>query len=168
MEEIGDRREEIGDRREEIGDRREEIGDRGEEIGDRREEIGDRGEEIGDRREEIGDRGEEIGDRREEVVGPTADRPWRVRIAAGSSALRVATNSRRVAVGASAGRRRQTRTMLEARALDAVSRKRPDRSVRIGHVPVIPNPARITASRKVSHPVLAVPASISLSDCLNA
>jgi hypothetical protein len=29
-------------------------------------------------------------------------------------------------------------------------------------------PARITASRKVSHPVLAVPASVSFSDCLKA
>ena len=37
--------------------------------------------------------------------------------AAGSSALSAVTNSRRVAVGAAAARGRQTRTMLEARAL---------------------------------------------------
>ena len=41
-------------------------------------------------------------------------------------------------------------------------------SVRIGHVPVIVNPERITASRNVSQPVLAVPASPFPSDCLNA
>ena len=41
-------------------------------------------------------------------------------------------------------------------------------SVRIGQVPLIAKPARITASRKVSQPVLAVPSSPSLSDCLKA
>jgi hypothetical protein len=38
----------------------------------------------------------------------------------------------------------------------------------IGQVPLTPKPARITASRNVSQPVLAVPASVSLSDCLKA
>ena len=42
---------------------------------------------------------------------------WRWVSASGSSALSAVTNSRRVAVGASAARGRQTRTMLEARAL---------------------------------------------------
>ena len=42
---------------------------------------------------------------------------WRWASACGSSSLSAATNSRRVAVGASAGRWRQTRTMLEASAL---------------------------------------------------
>jgi len=42
------------------------------------------------------------------------------------------------------------------------------RSVRIGQVPVIAKPAWMTASRKVSQPVLAVPASLSFSDCLKA
>ena len=41
-------------------------------------------------------------------------------------------------------------------------------SVRIGQVPLMAKPARITASRKVSQPVLAVPSSPSLSDCLKA
>ena len=40
----------------------------------------------------------------------------------GSSALSAVTNSRRVAVGASAARGRQTRTMLEARALESDAR----------------------------------------------
>ena len=42
------------------------------------------------------------------------------------------------------------------------------RSVRIGQVPVIAKPDRITASRKVSQPVLAVPLSLFVSDCLKA
>jgi hypothetical protein len=58
--------------------------------------------------------------------------------------------------------------MLEASALVPMPLDRAPRSVRIGQVPVIAKPARITASRKVSHPVLAVPSSSSLSDCLNA
>ena len=41
-------------------------------------------------------------------------------------------------------------------------------SVRMGHVPVTAKPARITASRKVSQPVLEVPASPLVSDCLKA
>jgi hypothetical protein len=41
-------------------------------------------------------------------------------------------------------------------------------SVRIGQVPVMAKPARITASRKVSQPVLAVPFSPWLSACLKA
>ena len=41
---------------------------------------------------------------------------------------------------------------------DAYASRAP-RSVRIGQVPVIANPDRITASRNVSQPVLAVPVS---------
>ena len=82
----------------------------------------------------------------------------RWRSAAGNSAFSAATNSRRVAVGASAARGRQTRMMLEARALVSVTDStRVLSSVRIGQVPLMANPARITASRKVSQPVLAVP-----------
>ena len=73
-----------------------------------------------------------------------------------------------VAVGTSRARLRQTRTMLEARALVPMPMERALRSVRIGHVLLTPKPARITASSKVSHPVLAVPDSVSLSDCLKA
>ena len=80
--------------------------------------------------------------------------------ASGSSALSAVTNSRRVAVGASAARGRQTRTMLEARALVRYLDSESARSVRIGQVPVMAKPARITASRKVSQPVLAVPSSL--------
>jgi len=73
-----------------------------------------------------------------------------------------------VALGASAGRWRQTRTTLEASALTPILMDRAPRSVRIGHVPVIANPDRITASRKVSQPVLTVPESAFVSDCLKA
>jgi hypothetical protein len=41
-------------------------------------------------------------------------------------------------------------------------------SVRIGQVPLMAKPARMTASRKVSQPVLAVPSALSFSDCLKA
>ena len=58
--------------------------------------------------------------------------------------------------------------MLEARALEATPRMRLASSVRIGQVPLVAKPARITASRKVSQPVLAEPSSLSLSDCLKA
>ncbi|KAK43607.1 hypothetical protein BG58_31240 [Caballeronia jiangsuensis] len=71
-------------------------------------------------------------------------------------------------VGASAGRLRQTRTMDEARALVPWPMERLDRSVRIGHVPFTLKPDLRTASRKVSQPVLEVPASLSLSLCLKA
>jgi hypothetical protein len=57
--------------------------------------------------------------------------------------------------------------MLEARALTLRLRLAVI-SVRIGQVPLTAKPARITASRNVSQPVLAVPASVSLSDCLKA
>jgi len=40
--------------------------------------------------------------------------------------------------------------------------------IRIGHVPLIANPASMTAAKNVSHPVFVVPASPSLSDCLKA
>ena len=83
---------------------------------------------------------------------------WRWASASGSSALSAVRNSRRVAVGASAARGRQTRTMLEARALVSdADHARCRSSVRIGQVPLMAKPARITASRKVSQPVLAVP-----------
>ena len=45
---------------------------------------------------------------------------------------------------------------------------RPSASVRIGQVPVTEKPASITASRKVSQPVLEVPSSPFFSDCLKA
>ena len=93
---------------------------------------------------------------------------WRWMSASGSSALSALRNSRRVAVGASAARGRQTRTMLEARALVSMPSYVFVSSVRIGQVPVRAKPARITASRKVSQPVLDVPVSLSLSDCLKA
>ena len=65
-------------------------------------------------------------------------------------------NSRRVATGASTGCGRQTRTMLEARALVPMEITRPFRSVLTGQVPLIPNWALIIASRNVSQPVLVV------------
>src|SRR5438093_86823 len=58
--------------------------------------------------------------------------------------------------------------LLEASAFVPRRMARAPRSVRIGQVPVSANPARITASRNVSQPVLAVPASVSVSDCLKA
>ena len=74
----------------------------------------------------------------------------------------------RVAAGAAAGRRRQTRTMLEAKALESMPRIRLLFSVCIGHVPLLAKPDRITASRNVSQPVLTVPVSSFVSDCLKA
>ena len=74
----------------------------------------------------------------------------------------------RVAVGAEMERGRQTSTIEDARALLPDPTMRFPSSVRMGHVPLIPNPARTTASRKVSHPVEAVPSLRSVSDCLNA
>ena len=88
--------------------------------------------------------------------------------AGGSSAFSAAMKSRRVAIGASADRFRQTSTTLEASALDPMPIIRLASSVRIGQVPVIPKPALIKASRNVSHPVLETPRSFRLSDCLNA
>ena len=64
-------------------------------------------------------------------------------------------------------RDRQTRTILEARAFTLTLRL-PVYSVRTGQVPLIPNPALITASRNVPQPVLAVSPSLLLSDCLKA
>ena len=77
-------------------------------------------------------------------------------------------NSRRVATGASAEHGRHTRMMLEARAFVPIPIWRVPISVRIGHVPLIPNPAWITASRNVAQPVLTTPESDFVSDCLNA
>ena len=58
--------------------------------------------------------------------------------------------------------------MEEARALVPCPIMRLLFSVRIGHVPVTEKPASITASRKVSQPVLEVPSSPFFSDCLKA
>ena len=58
--------------------------------------------------------------------------------------------------------------MLEARALVPIPIMRFPSSVRMGHVPEIANPDRITASRKVSQPVLTMPALPFVSDCLKA
>ena len=57
--------------------------------------------------------------------------------------------------------------MLEARALKPFFRF-PVYSVRIGQVPVMEKPDSITAARKVSQPVLAMPVSPLVSDCLKA
>lgn len=59
-------------------------------------------------------------------------------------------------------------SMLEARALVPEAIMRPAPSVRIGQVPLMAKPARMTASKKVSQPVLAIPSLSSLSDCLKA
>jgi hypothetical protein len=83
-------------------------------------------------------------------------------------AFSAVTNSRRVAVGAEVARGRQTRTMLEARALVPEPIMRLPFSVRIGQVPLMAKPASMTAARKVSHPVLVVPSPPSLSACLKA
>ena len=88
--------------------------------------------------------------------------------ASGSVAFNSRKNSRRPTVGASAGRLRQTSTILEASALVPEPIMRLPSSVRIGQVPVMAKPARITASRKVSQPVLEVPASPLVSACLKA
>ena len=93
---------------------------------------------------------------------------WSRRSAFGSSNRSAVRNSRRVAARASEGRCRHTSTMLEASALTPMLMDRAPRSVRIGQVPVIANPDRITASRNVSQPVLTVPDSPFVSDCLNA
>ena len=58
--------------------------------------------------------------------------------------------------------------MLDARALVPMPIIRFPNSVRIGHVALTANPDRITASRNVSQPVLAIPASPFFSDCLKA
>ena len=70
--------------------------------------------------------------------------------------------------GSGKERWRQTRTMLEARALVTLVPIIRHRSVRTGQVPLIAKPASITAPRKVSHPVLVVPSPPALSDCLKA
>ena len=88
--------------------------------------------------------------------------------AVGSSAFNAAMNSRRVARVASPLRRLQTSTTLKASALLPMLIERPVRSVRIGHVPVTSKPEPIAASRNFSHPVLTVPASAAVSDCLKA
>ena len=90
------------------------------------------------------------------------------RTACGSSDRRAARKIRRVVGGALVERRRQTRTMLEARALVPLAMILPEPSVRIGNVPVIENPERITASRNVSQPVLEIPFFPLRSDCLKA
>ena len=74
--------------------------------------------------------------------------------------------SRRVAVRAASARGRHTRTILDARTFDPLFMPK-SRSVRTGHVPLSVKPALITAARKLSQPVDAVP-SLLVSDCLNA
>ena len=88
--------------------------------------------------------------------------------ASGNAAFSSRMNSRRLTAVASAARLRQTRMMLEARALEPMPTERPARSVRIGQVPVMAKPASNTACRNVSQPVLEVPASSEVSLCLNA
>src|SRR5260370_601748 len=80
----------------------------------------------------------------------------------GNSALSAVTKSRRVMASTSADRGRQTRTMLEARA-PMVFLRATVSSVRIGHVPVTANPARITASRNVSASARRTVGTIALS-----
>ena len=77
-------------------------------------------------------------------------------------------NSRRVHFPASGARLRQTRTMLEARALVPLATVRLAISVRIGQVPVMLKPARMMAESMVSQPVEAVASSSSVSLCLKA
>ncbi len=89
-------------------------------------------------------------------------------IAGASSLLSAATKSRRVAKVAPSVRFRHTRIMLDASAFVPIPTIRLLSSVRMGHVPLTPKPDWMTASRKVSQPVLAVPASLLVSDCLNA
>ena len=88
--------------------------------------------------------------------------------ASGSTALSSRMNSRLLTVLASLARLRQTKMMLDASAFAPEPTIRFPSSVRIGQVPVSAKPARITASRNVSHPVLDVPASPLVSLCLNA
>ena len=58
--------------------------------------------------------------------------------------------------------------MLEARAFVPIAIMRPEPSVRIGHVPLMANPASMSAAKNVAQPVFVVPSSPSLSDSLNA
>ena len=76
--------------------------------------------------------------------------------------------ARRPIVAASSARWRQTRTMLEARALVPIPVDLVSRSVRIGQVPVMAKPASNTACKKVSQPVLEVPDPLLVSLCLKA
>ena len=80
-----------------------------------------------------------------------------------SSRRNSAIRLRRVVLGASAGRLRQTSTMEEARAFVPCATDLPGLSVRIGHVPVIVKPARMIAVNIVSQPVEAVLLSLPLS-----
>src|SRR5665213_1180808 len=89
------------------------------------------------------------------------------RSALGSSRFSSTTNSRRVAVGAFVARLWHTSKMLEARTLVPVFTPE-SLSVRIGQVPLKVKPEHKIASRNVSQPVLAVPPSVSVSDCLKA
>lgn len=68
-------------------------------------------------------------------------------------------------MGASVGRLRQTRTMDEARALVPLAMVLTSRSVCIGQVPVIENPAWIIAVNMVSQPLEEVCSSV-VSLCL--
>src|SRR5438552_4118735 len=96
------------------------------------------------------------------IIGVHRQWRWQTRNAVGSSAFSALINSRRVAIDAPDDRGLQVRTMLEASALRVFFRF-VVYSVRIGQVPLIAKPARVTASRNVSQPVLAVPSSSSVS-----
>jgi len=73
-----------------------------------------------------------------------------------------------VIVVAAARRGRQTMMIDEARAFVPIPTDLAPRSVRIGQVPLMAKPARITASRKVAQPVDDVASLASVSDCLKA
>ena len=88
--------------------------------------------------------------------------------ASGSTVFNSRWNSRRAVVGASVGRLRQTRTMLDASALVPMPMERESRSVRMGQVPESSNPDLRTAAKKVSQPVEDVAESASVPDCLKA
>jgi len=97
------------------------------------------------------------------LAGETPALPVISSSASGKVALSSRRNSRRLTVGASAGRLRQTRTMLEASALVPEPIMRLPSSVRIGQVPVRAKPACSTASKNVSQPVLEVSRSVGVS-----
>ena len=88
--------------------------------------------------------------------------------ASGSTPFNSRMNSRREMEGAAAARLRQTRTMLEARALAPIPRIRNFCSLRSGQVPTIAKPPFSTALRNVSHPVEDVSDTSFVCDCLKA
>src|SRR5690606_17504839 len=89
----------------------------------------------------------------------------------GNSSRRESENARRDVVGASWGRGRHTNTIDDAKAF-RITFTPVVNSVRIGHVPLIANPALMRLVSIVSHPVLAAlsepPVTFSVSACLKA